>query len=79
MASEQETIASWEYGKNLAVETRPTGRIKWFPRSMMQAHNLELYQEYEVRRYDGGKPHSRSLEWRKVETGSLDELNAQAN
>lgn len=74
MSEKQETVATWEFGDNLAVESRPTGELKWFPRSMMQAHDLVLYQKWEIKTFSGGKPYSRNTEWRKVETGDLDEL-----
>ena len=51
-----------------------TGLVKWFPRSMFQAHDLTLYQQWAIRTYRGSTPIGQRLEWRKVEIGDLDEL-----
>lgn len=56
------------------VSAQPTGMVKWFPRSMMQAHDLVLYQEWSVRTYENSKPVGYWKEWRKVGIGSLEEL-----
>lgn len=53
---------------------QPTGLVKWFARSMFQAHDLTLYQQWSVRTYKNSRPVDYRLEWRKVEIGDLDEL-----
>lgn len=74
MTEQAITLPTWSFGEDVAVRERPTGEVKWFPRSMFQAHDRELYQRWEIETFSGSKPMNRRYEWRKVGVGSLDEL-----
>lgn len=63
-----------EHADGVVTSEAPTGLVKWFPRSGMQAHDLVLHQQWSVRTYKNSRPEGYRLEWRKVETGSLEEL-----
>lgn len=64
-----------EHADDVLTSEQTTGLVKWFPRSMFQAHDRELYQQWSVRTYKNSKPVGYRLEWRKVEVGDLDELS----
>jgi len=51
-----------------AVHTtsKPTMRLRWVPRSMMQAHDLRLQQAWETVHYEGAQPTKIETEWRDV-------------
>jgi hypothetical protein len=60
--------------ENTVTSEYSTGLVKWFPRSMFQAHDLTLYQQWAIRTYKGSTPVGQRLEWRKVGIGDLSEL-----
>jgi hypothetical protein len=51
-----------------------SGLVKWFPRSMMQAHDLVLYQQWVIQTYHGLRLVDERTEWRRVQIGDVSEL-----
>ena len=49
-----------------STTSKPTNRLRWVPRSMMQAMDLKLQQAWEIVHYDGLRPTSIETEWRDV-------------
>jgi len=45
---------------------KPTYRLRWVPRSNMQAHDLKLQQAWEAVHYDAERPISIETEWRDI-------------
>ncbi len=45
---------------------KPTARLRWVPRSMMQAHDLKLQQAWETVYYDGAHPVKIETDWRDI-------------
>jgi hypothetical protein len=45
---------------------KPTYRLRWVPKSMMQAHELKLQQAWETTHYEGAQPIRLETEWRDV-------------
>lgn len=61
-------------GEHIMTHEEPLAEVRWFPRSMMQAHDLVLYQRWGITTYKDGRPCSKHTEWRRVEIGSPDDL-----
>ena len=54
-------------GKPMASTTsKPTNRLRWVPRSIMQAAGLKLQQAWEIVHYNGAQPTSIETEWRDI-------------
>lgn len=49
-----------------AFMSRPTVRLRWVPKSMMQAMDLKLQQAWEITHYENGKVARAEIEWRDV-------------
>ena len=50
----------------VSTTAKPTMRLRWVSRSMMQAHDLKLQQAWETVYYDGAQPIKIETEWRDI-------------
>jgi hypothetical protein len=50
----------------VSTTAKPTMRLRWVPKSMMQAADLKLQQAWETVSYNGARPVSIEVEWRDV-------------
>jgi hypothetical protein len=49
-----------------STTAKPTPRLRWTPKSKMQAHDLKLQQAWEIVHYDGHRPVRMEIEWRDI-------------
>ena len=49
-----------------STTAKPSMRLRWVPKSMMQAMDLKLQQAWEITHYDGARPVRLEVEWRDV-------------
>lgn len=57
---------------NAHTTSKPTCRLRWVSKSMLQAADLKLQQAWETVHYDGAQPTSIETEWRDVPVHTLD-------
>jgi len=51
---------------SVSTTAKPTNRLRWVPKSMMQAADLKLQQAWEIVHYEGARPTRIEVEWRDI-------------
>ncbi|MET4184980.1 hypothetical protein ABIB94_007109 [Bradyrhizobium sp. JR7.2] len=51
---------------NACTTSKPTCRLRWVSKSMLQAADLKLQQAWETTYYEGSRPVRLETEWRDV-------------
>ena len=51
-----------------STTSKPTARLRWVSKSMMQAHELKLQQAWETVHFEGKQPVRIETEWRDIPT-----------